>query len=192
MTYSLRILLLIVGLVAASASCSAAQQRSTVIPLSFGITRMDLIGGGQPGMAVLGWRENFNAHGFDVLTLYVRVSSWKGSPSTWQIVPLFNKDKEQTLLTVSGGGDCVLHDFRLIAARRPASVQLIVANREFGENYASVAEVTFDFYALRKNAQGVPGRPLYYYELTRSLKAKHTYCDVGRAFRYELGLGPYM
>lgn len=68
----------------------------------------------------------------------------------------------------------------------------MVADREMGESYASTAPVIFRFYELKKNAENLPGWPLYYFDLKRSQRAQRRYCDVGDAFSRELGLGQYM
>jgi len=98
---------------------------------------------------------------------------------------------EHLTLSASGGADCRLHDFRLLAATATADAMLILADRELGESFASPTQVSFRFFTLKKNSDGVPGRPVYYFEFDHERRATKPYCDVGDALQAELGLGPY-
>jgi hypothetical protein len=167
------------------AACSQACAGPAAISLHNGVNRFDL-DGAAAGMAVLGHRENFNAHGFDVLSLYAKPER----TSDWQLVSVFDGDKEALTLSASGGADCLLRDFRLVRDSPSDRVQLIVAERDAGSNYADPAAVHFKFYALRRNDAADVGRPLYYFELTRTTLAKRPFCDVGEAFIEELGIRP--
>jgi len=162
--------------------------KGKVVPLAYGITRIDMTGQNAEGMAVLANRENFNAHGFDVLTLYVRTLPPWGGAKIWSLVSVFDGEKEKLVTTVSGGADCLLHDFRLVAQSGGRPIALVVADRELGASYADPANVTFSFYELRNNRDGEVGRPVYYFERTSQVKARRPYCDVGEAFWGELGL----
>jgi len=64
----------------------------------------------------------------------------------------------------------------------------VVANRELGDSFASSEPVTFTYFDLKKNTEGDPGEPLYYFKKSKVTKAKANYCDAGDAFRHELGL----
>jgi len=151
------------------------------IALHYGSNTIDFGAGDKPGTAVLAHRENFNAHGFDVLTVYL---------ADWQLISVFDSDKEALLLTAGGGADCMLHDFRLVRDRDGA-VRLVVAERDFGDGYADTAPVRFKFYALRRNTAGDVGYPTAYFQLTGRSVAKKSYCDVGEAFMEDLHIGPY-
>lgn len=164
---------------------------ASVVQLSDGVTHTDISGDGQKGMIVKARRENFNAHGFDVISFYIQSPLIVGGSSVWNIVPVFTGNKEMLELTVSGGADCVLHDFRLIKSEPGKGVRLIIANREIRESYFEESSVTFEYYTLNKNSKGAVGDPLYYFKKTNVLKAKGKYCDVGEAFMKELGLGGY-
>ena len=54
------------------------------------------------------WRENFNAHGFDIITFYVRVESVVPSDH-WQLVPFFDERgvPEKSSYTTEMGADCI-------------------------------------------------------------------------------------
>jgi len=147
------------------------------------------------GHEILGfraWRENFNAHGFDIVTLYMR-NKVDGKLGAWNLVPIFSRqkdgEKEQFELTISGGADCQLHDFRLLVATDNRPVQLIIARRDLGESYADAATVHFDYYTLAENADGDPGWPSFYFKAQKTMQARVPYCDVNEAFDKELNLG---
>jgi len=166
-----------------------------VIPLSYGINSVRLthdLG----GTVVLAWRENYNAHSFDVLSIYAQgVRDKLVQDARLQIVPLFsrsNGNNEQLFFRSDGGADCRLSDFRLVRMGS-GDVAFITADREFGQTYADRQEVTFAYYRLTRNSSDSNfadvGRPKYYFKLDHTQKAKKTYCDVNEAFKAELGLG---
>ena len=164
---------------------------ASIVKLSDGITYADISGDGKKGMIVKARRENFNAHGFDVISFYIKSPIIKGNASVWNIVPVFAGKKEMLELTVSGGADCVLHDFRIIKSEHGKGARLIIANREIRESYFEESSVMFEYFSLYKNSEGTVGEPLYYFKKTSESKAKGKYCDVGEAFMKELGLGGY-
>lgn len=161
------------------------------IPLHYGNNQISFGESGEAGMAMLGHRENFNAHGFDVLTLYLKPRRTENDAADWQLVSVFDGEKEALTLTAGGGADCTLHDFRLVRDGTRGTVRLIVAERDAGSSYADFAPVHFKHYSLRRNNSAEVGRPLYYFELARNTTAKNSYCDVGEAFLSELGMRPY-
>ena len=136
---------------------------------------------------VIGHRENFNAHGFDVATFFIAGDK----PPDLGLLSFWDGDKESLHQGTSGGADCVLHDFRLLRSSKGAPPMVVVADREMGDSYADKAAVSFRFYRLVQNTEGMPGRPLYSFELVKTEKAKASYCDVGEAFQRELGLGSW-
>jgi len=170
---------------------SADNGKRVATRIAYGINKIDLTGDGVPGMAVFARRENFNAHGFDVLTMYLNTSARYNNSPAWQIVPVLDGSTEKLEISVSGGADCLIHDFRLSSSSQ-GRAQLVTADRDIGDNYGSSSAVTFQFYELRNNDEGIPGWPLYYFEHVRSSRSHHRYCDVGEAFQEELQIGPYM
>jgi hypothetical protein len=169
------------GIVAHAASLA----RGSVIPINNGLNRFTL--DGKKAFALKAWRENFNAHGFDVVSFYVRYDS------KWNIVPLFgaydNKHEiEQDYLTIGGGADCMLHDFRLLKSSSNHTMRIIVADRELGGSYADPDTVHFSYYKLEKNLDGIFGQPLLYFNFKKATRAKRKYCDVNDAFNKELHL----
>jgi len=159
-----------------------------VQPLQNGVNRVALQTGTPLGMAMLAHRENFNAHSFDVLTLYAQSSPLAGEPAQWQVVPLFDAQGEHLDVKRSGGADCLLHDFRLLLPTGGQGAELVLADREMGDSFAATASVTFRFFRLRTNREGLAGRPLLYFDFVRARPAKAAYCDVGDAFATELQL----
>jgi hypothetical protein len=146
-----------------------------------GITQLDLLGDGTPSMMVVGKRENFNAHSFDVISLYVRVDH------QLEIVPFFDAGKEQDQLTSSGGADCLLHDFRFFRRKPRAPLELVVADRDYGDSFVDVRPVTFRRYALIRNVDSEPGAPTWSFQLRATRVSEKSYCDVGDAFEKERG-----
>ncbi len=144
-----------------------------------GITSLDLLGNGTPSMTVVGKRENFNAHSFDVVSLYVRVDR------RWEIVPFFDAGKEQDQLTSSGGADCLLHDFRFFRRKPHAPLELVVADRDDGDSFVDTRPVTFRRYALARNVDSTPGAPTWSFQLGSTRRSAKSYCDVGEAFDNE-------
>jgi hypothetical protein len=179
---------LIVSLTAVAVTATAGAPE-TVFKLAYGVTRLEHMAGTADGTVVLSRRENGNAHGFDVVSFYVDAPSEGDEGDRLSILPIFKDDQEKLELTVGGGADCLLHDFRLV--RGAEGTYLLVATREFGDSYVDARPVTFDRYELEHNAAGEVGRPAYYFEWRAATASKLRYCDVGDAFKHELGLDAY-
>ncbi len=172
---------------------AAAQAGYTLMPVHNGVNTLKLRG--YDAIAMRAWRENFNAHSFDVVTFFVRDGA-AGRAQPWSLVPVFrrsergaNSEQEQLHVTTSGGADCVLHDFRLLLAQGGKPATLILANREAGASDADDAHVRFDYYVLTENTDGTPGYPKLSFRWQKSQPARAQYCDVNRAFDQELHLG---
>jgi len=151
----------------------------TILRPGNGITNLDLLGDGTPAMTVVGRRENFNAHSFDVSSFFVRLGD------RWEVVPLFGAGKEQDSVTSAGGADCLLHDFRLVQSAPHTPLTLILADRDYGDSFVDVRPVTFRAYQLTRNERSVPGKPTWSYLLRSSWQSAKSYCDVGDAFVHE-------
>lgn len=160
----------------------------SVVKLHPGLNNLDLSFAGHPVSVVIGHRENFNAHSSDVVTFYL----WDRDPSRrLDIVGLWDKEKEELSLQVSGGADCLLHDFRLLRSKRAGPPELVVADRPLLKSYADNGAVSFKFYVLKQSTEGIPGRPPFWFELVATQTSREAYCDVGVALSRELGLGDY-
>jgi hypothetical protein len=177
--------------VVASSTVAAEGAGLKVVPVDNGINQLTLLG--EPAMAVRAWRENYNAHGFDVVSFYVRDKA-TGEKAFWNIVPVFGQAakgelSERLEITVGGGADCVLHDFRLLRSDDDKRVMLVVAQRDMGDSFADPAAVHFTWYDLSKNEDEAPGEPWLYFKQTRVTQATKPYCDVEEALDKELHLG---
>lgn len=162
-----------------------------VLPVDNGVNQITLLG--EPAMAVRAWRENYNAHGFDVVSFYVRDKA-AGEKAFWNVVPVFGQvakadAAERLEITVGGGADCVLHDFRLLHSDDDKHVMLVIAQRDMGDSFADAAPVHFTWYDLAKNEDEAPGEPWLSFRQTRTTLATKPYCDVEEAFDKELHLG---
>ena len=95
-------------------------------------------------------------HSFEVVTFCLA----KGDPQKGlAIVGLWDKDQEALSLHVSGGADCLLHDFRLLRSSRGHVPLLLVADRPELNSYVDNAPVSFKFYALKENSNANPDGP---------------------------------
>lgn len=172
----------------------------TVIPLHRGINSVNVGVDGQIATVVIGHRENFNAHSFNVVTFYLSPARTPpGSTDPWpelNIVGLFETRAdggftESQFLTDGGGADCVVHDFRLLRSSSELPPVLVIASRPVTHSYADADPVTFSYYTLTRNIAEEPGRPEYWFKLVDSQMAAKQYCDVGDALNHELGLPDY-
>lgn len=174
------------GMVLVFASAAAG---ADVVRIDNGENRLTL--NGQPALAVRAWRENYNAHGFDMITFYVHAKGATGGPL--HLVPLFGSDKgndkERDEVIANGGADCLLRDFRLVQDSGKASTRLIVAERAFGDSFVSPGTVHFTYYDLTENTGGLVGWPPLYFKAVKTTDSKQPYCDVNDAFDKELHLG---
>jgi hypothetical protein len=169
-----------------------------VVRLVYGVNAVDFGPPGTHGTVLLGWRENFNAHGFGVATFYLKIpkgavsglqrDDMLGLVSVWDDV---KDSKEALTVTTSGGADCVLHDFRLLISNQHKPTLLVLADRKMDETYVEENSVTFKTYTLKQNIEQMPGPPTYYFDLTEQRTAKRKYCDVEKAFHDELDIGDY-
>jgi hypothetical protein len=166
-----------------------------VVKIVYGVNAVDFGPPGTHGTVLLGWRENFNAHGFGVATFYLK--NPKGAVSGLQrddmlgLVSVWEGQKEELTVNTSGGADCVLHDFRLPISNQHKPSLLVLADRKMGETFVDEETVTFKTYTLKQNVEQIPGPPTYYFDLTEQRTAKRKYCDVEKAFRDEFDIGDY-
>ena len=142
-------------------------------------------------LAVRARRENYNAHSFDLVSFYFVDKRQAGGELN--LMPFFgsaqDKEKERDGITVGGGADCLLRDFRVVQAAGKRPAQLIVAERDFGSSYIARETVRFTYYELTQNADGLPGWPPLYFQAYRKRQSREKYCDVNLAFDRELHLG---
>jgi hypothetical protein len=159
-----------------------------VISLHNGPNEIDLDGDGIKDDIFIAWRGNEDAHGYERITFYRKTIN---KEHAWELVPFFNRqgkfelDSQRTTL----GADCALGVVVVIEANEKNSpVAVLVANRELGKSYADPAHVSFSYYELARNADGIPGWPSIYWKETRTIESMRDYCDVKDALRSELGV----
>ncbi len=105
------------------------------------------------------------------------------------LVSVWDGQKVELTVNISGGADCVLHDFRLLISNQNKPSLLVLADRKMGETFVDEESVTFKMYTLKQNIEQSSGPPTYYFDLTEQHTAKHKYCDVEKAFHDEFGFG---
>jgi hypothetical protein len=171
------------------ANAASLLDNYTMVKLEYGENRVDFNNDGVPDLVVVGHRENFNAHDYDVISFYANEP--RKEHSHLAIVPMFDQDKETVTLAAAGGADCRLHDFRLLRPKRGEQSLLIVADRKMSDSFFEENTVTFSYFKLERNSTELVGRPYLYFNLAEVRQAKAKYCDVNQAFRSELGLGDY-
>ena len=168
-----------------------------LVTLHEGSNELYLEGNRVLDMVFSAWRENGNAHGFNLTTFYrhAHYDADKFSPASdrWELVPFFDSTPPKEIDSYRNfmGADCVLEDLFLMrpapATNKPTMA--VIARREFGETFVSVMPVSFDIYELKKEAVTL-GRPEVFFEHVRTAKSKGKYCDVADAMNRELGVGP--
>ncbi len=183
--------LLVLGTLVATSAVAADTPALKVLTVDNGVNQLTLLG--EPAMAVRAWRENYNAHGFDVVSFYVRDKA-AGEKAFWNVVPVFGQitkggTAERLEITVGGGADCALHDFRLLHSDDDKRVMLVIAQRDMGDSFADAAPVHFTWYELAKNEDETPGEPWLSFRQARVTQATKPYCNVEDAFDKELHLG---
>jgi hypothetical protein len=166
-----------------------------VVQLHNGINYVDLNNDGVADTVTVAQRENYNAHSFEVTTVYIWAAPSQQEKMQLQIVPFdpTSDEVQKNLLNplniiASGGADCTLHDFRLLLSRKDKSLMLITADRKWGQSYSDTQTVIFKVYKLAENTEGLAGWPIYYFKKSREFAARAKYCDVNEAFEKELGL----
>lgn len=189
------ILLAVLGLDCGAGSAAAAQPAPNVIPVDGGMTPLRLndrnIDKGKDIVALRARRDNFNAHGFDVVSFYL--VSKNGGKREFDIIPIFVEGRkgreERRDITVGGGADGNLDDFRVLAAQGKQPARLVLAHREFGDSYADPGIVHFTYYELTRNEMEVPGEPGLYFQQKGKTDSRQKYADVNDAFDRELHMG---
>jgi hypothetical protein len=162
-----------------------------LVVLKNGINRVDPGGDVIEAMVLLAHRDNFNAHSFERSTVLIRTRSAESDPTQWQIVPFENAESGlhwKNDLEISGGADCQLHTFRLLRGSKENATYVLMADRAPGHSYADSETVTFSYFKLTFNVDGLPGLPTAYFKLVQTEKAQKKYCDVNAAIKVELGL----
>jgi hypothetical protein len=166
-----------------------------MVALHNGSNAVDVNSDGHVDLVVVARRENYNAHGFDATTIYLWGPTTPEAPhttGTLHIVPVERKEPEgedPLVLRTAGGADGLLHDFRLFTDATHHAAVLVTATRRFGESFADTQPVTFEYFRLARNEEGIPGWATFYFKAYKKEESKKPHQDVNEAFKSELGIG---
>ena len=161
-----------------------------VVHLNNGANAVDLDADKRADLIVVAWRENNNAHSYDLFTFYVNNPSAREHPLNLVVVADSVGHRFSEVVRTEFGADCVLTDLRVLQPRAGPDL-LVIARRDFGDSYSDSLPVTFTVYRLAIFDEGVPGVPPLQFVRERTIRSKGKYCDVEHAFLTELGLGAY-
>ncbi|GGF60877.1 hypothetical protein GCM10011332_13320 [Terasakiella brassicae] len=84
------------------------------------------------------------------------------------------------------GADCTVTDYILTKTNEDQALELLKASRPTTDGYGGEHTVTFEFYKLTRNDEGIPGDPHRYWQRYKSITSKQKYCDVHNAMKAEL------
>ena len=178
-----------------SSAPSAPFANKVVVRLLDGPNRVDINGDGKPDLVLLAWLDNGNAHGRDIVTFYLAYTQAPPIIRAWLVVPLYDSSSTNNApdFRTSMGADCILRDIRVLRPKGQvkAPVQLVTAERDFGQTYVDSMPVTFTVYRFVADTPNFAGSPPYYFQAFRTIRSHGKYCDVNDAFRDELGLAQY-
>ena len=140
---------------------------------------------GRDARIILGWRDNGNAHGYDLFLVLVPT---KRGWSDWNVVGFEDgQDFSDEVTDEPHADEDVVRAVRFVRAGPKQRPMVAIAKREWKETYYDRAETTISIYELRQN-QGTFGTTRDYFTVTHRWKAKKRYCHADLALRDELGL----
>ena len=150
---------------------------------------------GRDGMIVKGWRDNGNAHGFNVYEVLIKSSSSNGSGANWEVAPLFDAAGSEHLVqtdTPHTGEDPV----RSIsfAKTRNAETLMVIAQREITKTMspADASPTKIQVYHLVAKTKGADmGHPNYFFVLLNEWVSNRSYCSADVALFMEVGIHPF-
>lgn len=168
--------------------------RGRVIPLRNGPNSVDLTGDGVADLIVVGWQENFNAHGAQTFQVLVRHEPDAFlTEGRWEVVGIERGPiaPGHVLLDVPHTGEdyvtSVVFATEVDAGRE--STVLYVAARDLSGATAipDPTPVLFEKYRLVPNARREAGWTPWYFAPVARAMASHRYCHAGIALVLELG-----
>ena len=181
--------------IAAVAICAAAFAMMGATPAKFGrLTPIPLRAGvnpiprfapdGRDARIVLGWRDNGNAHGYDVfLVLMPTKRGW----ADWNIVGFEDgNDFRDQIRDEPHTGEDVVVAVRFVRAGPKQTPLVAVASRKWTVTFYDRAETTMSVYELRQTDGGPVTRD--YFTVSKRWKAQKRYCNAELALRDELHL----
>jgi len=162
----------------------------TVVRLTNGSNVVDLDGDKRTDLVVVAWLENNNAHSYDLFTFYIQNPAVREHQKSVVVFSDSAGRQSSDVFRTVPGADCVLTDLRVLKPRVGPDL-VVVGRREFGQSFADSQPVTFTVYRLRIYDEAVAGLPPFQFIPERTVRTRARYCDVGEAFKAELGLSPY-
>lgn len=180
--------------VLAFAPASGAKQRLSdlvPIPLQSGVNRIPAFApDGREGLVVLGWRDNGNAHGYDLALVLLQAG--RGGP--WNVVRVEGRDGDRSdrwsdgVTSAPHTGDDAVRTFRFARGRvdgEPATLLLVAARDQEGA-IPDPSRVTFDVYRL-EHAPDVGTTPDHFTPFLRD-RPPGLYCNADMALSRRFGL----
>jgi len=155
--------------------------QDTLVALQNGINHIDLDGDGVEEQIIKTWRENYNAHGYNGY-LFLGMSDVDKTMVTITLSP--PKASHQDMVFSGEGVDCTYQDYFLVSNEH--GIRLVKASRSIVESFAAHEPVTFEFYQLAKNDEGIPGDPYRFWQFNRTVITEQKYCDVSDALKTEI------
>ena len=154
------------------------------IPIRQGTNEIpDLSQDGRAGMITLGWRDNGNAHGYDVFLVMMETApgnrDWNVILGPWgDLVTDYPHFGEDTVRSV-----------RFVRARLDGIplTALIIADRDILDGYPSPAKTKIEVYRIADGSDEV-GTTHDYFEEVGSFTANRLYCNAEMAMQTELGI----
>lgn len=146
-------------------------------------------GDDRSALITLGWRDNGNAHGFD---LYLVMLPSRPGGTDWNVVGVeTDKGLEATITDAPHTGEDVVRSVRFARALldgRPATL-LFTATRRFNPSAGipGPSKTDVQVYALRANTEG-PGSTREYFESVGRFTTTTAYCNAEMALFQELGV----
>ena len=178
--------MLVVGVVTVVPHVTASElekfSNENVVKIENGLNFVDLDGDGDRDLVVSSrWRGGATGRHSDTYSFFVQVD--RGGVTEWHEVSLNE-------FGAYGDYQCFSSDARVVLhPNDPARLAtLIDAIREPGESVYDSTKVKFSFYELTNiDYMDIP-YPIYRFELRDAIFSDGIYCDVGKAFKKELGI----
>ena len=187
-------------LVAASVSISAPSRaaepmfpNAEIVELKNGVNSVDLDGDGTLDMVIRARNHSLGAGRHrDTLIFFVKVDTGEGWE--WNLIE-FDKPSSRGFtghFSAYGDDECMSRDLRLLISGddQRGRLTLILAIRELGRHVYDDDRVRFFLYELvDTNIPKILDFQRYEFFLKQVITTERKFCDVGKAFREELGIG---
>lgn len=186
---SLLLLLLLLPIIASAAEQKASITEPAIVPLQLGMNKIDRFASdGRPAIIAKGWRENWNAHGYNFFLVLMPSSMGK---TDWNVVDIVSEEQDPSdfIRDYPHTEDDFVRSVRFARAKLNgvATTLLITATRETADMpipHPSI--VIFEVYKLEKNHEIGTTRDIFKRVLKWQSNKKYSNSDV--ALQKELGL----